>query len=107
MTTDAEKRRLLALTNELALATTTQLIEKTNELSREFGPLAAVTVTVDAALTAAVAVVQSALLAGSIEPTIPMEEALRKRFEYVLALPTRLHQRQPGGSFDPAGVALN
>lgn len=105
--TDADKARLVALTNELSLATTTRLIAETDRLSREFGPLAAVTVTVDAALTAAVAVVQSAVLAGSINPTIPMEDALRKRFEYVLTLSPRFHHRRPDGSFDPAGVALN
>lgn len=105
--TEADKARLVALTNALSLATTTQLIAETNRLGREVGSLNAVTVVVDAALTAAVAVVQSAILSGAIEATIPMQDALRLRLDRVLSLPTRLHHRQPDGSFDPAGVALN
>lgn len=105
--TDAEKERLVALTNELSLSTTASLIETTNKLGREFGSLNAVTITVDAALTAAVAVLQSAVLVGAIEPTTSTEEALRRRLDHILALRSRLHFRLPDGSIDPAGVAVN
>ncbi|MCP4561984.1 MAG: hypothetical protein GY873_08615 [Bosea sp.] len=105
--TDAEKERLVALTNHLSLATTAQLVAETNRLIPEFGPINAVTVTVDAALSAAVAVLQSAVLVGAIEPTISTEESLRRRLDHILALRSRLHFRQPDGSIDPAGVALN
>lgn len=105
--TDADKERLVALTNHLSIATASQLIAETNRLTPEFGPINAVTVTVDAALTAAAAILQSAVLSGAIEPTIPTEESLRRRLDYILSLPDRLHFRQPDGSFDPGGVAIN
>lgn len=105
--TEADKERLVALTNSLSLATTTALMASVNAFAREHGPLNAVTVGVDAALTAAVAVLQSAVLCGAIEPTMPIEEAMRARLDRVLALPNRLHLRRPDGSFDPAGEALN
>lgn len=105
--TEADKARLVALTNQLALVTAAQLIAETKRLGHEFGPLNAVTVTVDAALSAAVAVLNTAVFAGSIEPTMPVADALRRRLDYILALSDRLHHRLSDGSYDPAGVALN
>lgn len=107
MTTEAEKARLVALTNQLALATSAQLIAELKRLGQEFGPLAAATVTVDAALSAAVAVLNTAVFAGTIEPTMSVPDALRRRLDYILTLSDRLHHRLPDGSYDPAGVALN
>jgi hypothetical protein len=107
MTTEADKARLVALTNQLSLAAATQLIAETNRLIPEFGPINAVTVTVDAALSAAVAVLQSAIFSGTIQPTLPAKDALRQRLEYILSLLDHLHHRRPDGSFDPAGVAVH
>lgn len=107
MMTEVDKARLVALTNELALVTSAQLIAETERLGRKFGPLNAVTVTVDAALSAAVAVLNTAVFAGTIEPTMPLPDALRRRLDYILSLSDRLHQRRPDGTYDPAGLALN
>lgn len=107
MTTEADKARLVALTNKLALANTETLVTLTNVLTPEFGPLNAVTVTVDASLMAAVALLDSAVLSGTIEPTMPTPDALRRRLDYILSLSDRYHHRRPDGSYDPAGLALN
>lgn len=107
MTQKPDTERIAALTNSLAITLTATLVDQVNAMAREHGPLNAVTIAVDAALTAAVAIVQSALLSGAIEATIPMEDALRRRLDHVLALPTRYHFRQSDGSYDPNGVAVN
>ncbi|PZR82556.1 MAG: hypothetical protein DI537_36415 [Stutzerimonas stutzeri] len=108
MTSETDKARLVALTNKLALANAETLVTITNGLAKEFGPFNAVTVVVDAALMGALAVLDSAVHAGSIEPTMPTPDALRRRLDYILSLSDyRLHHRRPDGSFDPAGVALN
>lgn len=99
-------QELVDFTNKLGLATAETLQAVANHLAQRYGAEIAVTITVDAGLSAAVAMLQSAVLAGSVSPC-DTDETLRKRLDYILSLPARFHERRPDGSFDPVGLSRN
>lgn len=100
-------QELAALTNALSISTSASLLTEVNRISREHGPDIGVTVGLDTALTAAVAVLDSALFHGVVELKEPREELMRRRLDYILSLRDRFFQRRPDGSYDPDGQAIN
>ncbi|MFC5393048.1 hypothetical protein [Bosea vestrisii] len=96
-----------ALTNQLTMSTAVHLSREVNRIAREHGHDVAVTIGVDAALSAAVAMLRSALLNGSVALAAPHDQVMRRRLERILILPQRVHERRPDGSFDPDGQVVS
>lgn len=90
-------------TNRLSLNCTHQALLQLQELQREYPAHVALTISVDTLLTAAVAVLKTAALQGFGQDP---EGAMRRRVDYILSLPERVHQRQSDGRFGP-GQAVN
>ncbi len=107
MAAHPKAKELAELTNALSLGTSASLLDEVNRISREHGPEVGVTIALDAALTAAVAVLDSAVLHGAVELTEPRDKLMHRRLDYILSLRDRFHQRRPDGSYDPAGQAIN
>lgn len=107
MAAHPKAKELAELTNALSLSTSASLLAEVNRISREHGPEVGVTIAFDAALTAAVAVLDSAVFHGAVELTEPRDKLMHRRLDYILSLRDRFHQRRPDGSYDPAGQAIN
>lgn len=90
-------------TNRLSLNRTHEALLQLQELQREYPAHVALTISVDTLLTAAVAVLKTAALQGfGHDP----DSAMRRRVDYILSLPERVHERQSDGRFGP-GQAVN
>lgn len=90
-------------TNRLSLSCTHQALLRLQELQRDYPAHVALTISVDTLLTAAVALLKTAALQGfGPDP----DSAMRRRVEYILSLPERVHERQSDGRFGP-GQAVN
>jgi len=91
--------------NRLTLRTSTDLLADLERLSNQYDANVGLTIVLDAALSSAVAMVRSAIIATNT--SLPIEQVIRGRLEHVFSLPVRLHERLADGSVDPLGSALN
>jgi hypothetical protein len=97
--TDEQREELVRHTNRLSLELTASLARVGNGIAERHGAINGLTVVFDAALTAAVALMHNAAMAG----VCPRDDAvIRKRLDYILSLEERLHEVGPDGSVGPA-----
>ena len=93
----------VADTNRLSLECTLQALQQLQELQRQYPAHVALPIAVDMLLTAAMALLKTASMQGFAPDP---DGAMRRRVEYIISLPERVHERQGDGRFGP-GQAMN